>query len=163
MRSIPYQSQICCKVASLRDHHGQFIRRIKLILRGHMPAVRHRWAELISLVAVDGRLAGPDFYGLTDLASPHIVLTGYHFDIAHFDGMFMFSHSCSWRLLFWVVFHPCLQCAGSFTDILDRAFWTLDFIDDTTLFVIRCLVFGVDQDGAQGVERLVVSPDSMFF
>ena len=56
--------------------------------------------ELISLVTVDGRVAGPDFYGLTDLASPHIVLTGYHFDIVHFDGMFMFSHSCSWELLF---------------------------------------------------------------
>ena len=35
---IPYQSQICCKVASLRDHHGHFIRRIKLILRGHVTA-----------------------------------------------------------------------------------------------------------------------------
>ena len=43
MRYISYQSQICCKVASLRDHHGHFIRRIKLILRGHMTAVRHRW------------------------------------------------------------------------------------------------------------------------
>ena len=30
-------------------------------------------------------------------------------------------------------------------------------------FMIRCLVFGVDQDGAQGVEGLVVSPDFMFF
>ena len=30
-------------------------------------------------------------------------------------------------------------------------------------FVIRCLVFGVDQDGVQGVEGLVVSPDSMAF
>ena len=39
---IPYQSQICCKVASLRDHHNHFFRRIKLILRGHMTAVRHR-------------------------------------------------------------------------------------------------------------------------
>ena len=61
-----------------------------------------------------------------------------------------------------MVFHPCLQCAGSFTDILGRAFWTLDFIDDATIFVIRCNVFGVDQDGAQVVEGLVVSPDSMF-
>ena len=102
-------------------------------------------------------MASPDFYGLTDHASPHIVLSGYHFDIVHFDGMFMVSHSCSWRLLFEVVFHPCLQGMGRFTDILRRAFWTLDFIDDTTLFVIRCLVFGVDQDGAQGVEGLVVS------
>ena len=55
---------------------------------------------LIFLVAVDGRVAGPDFYGFTDLASPDIVLRGYHFDIVHFDGMFRFSHSCSWRLLF---------------------------------------------------------------
>ena len=30
-------------------------------------------------------------------------------------------------------------------------------------FVIRCLVFGVDQDGAQGVEGLVVSPAPWFF
>ena len=57
--------------------------------------------------------------------------------------------------------YPCLQYAGSFTDILGRAFWTLDFIDDTTHFMIRCLVFVVDHDGAQGVEGLVVSPDSM--
>ena len=62
-----------------------------------------------------------------------------------------------------MVFHPCLQGAGSFPDILGRAFWTLGTIDDTTLYVIRCLVFGVDQDGAQGDEGLVVSPDSMFF
>ena len=56
--------------------------------------------ELLSLVAVDGQVAGPDLYGLTHHASPHIVLTGYHFDIVHFDEMFMFSHSCSRRLLF---------------------------------------------------------------
>ena len=35
---MPYQSQKCCKVASLRDHHGHFIKRIKLILRGHVTA-----------------------------------------------------------------------------------------------------------------------------
>ena len=35
---MPYQSQICCKVANLRDHHGHFIRRIKLIIRGHVTA-----------------------------------------------------------------------------------------------------------------------------
>ena len=51
-----------------------------------------RGGVLISLVTVDGWVA--------DLASPHIVLTGYHFDIVHFDRMFMVSHSCSWRLLF---------------------------------------------------------------
>ena len=31
-------SQICCKVASLHDNHGHFIRWIKLILRGHVTA-----------------------------------------------------------------------------------------------------------------------------
>ena len=50
---------------------------------------------------------------------------------------------------------------GSFTDILRTAFRTLDFIDDTKLFVIRCLVFVMDQDGAQGVEGLVVTSDFM--
>ena len=29
-QNVCYQSQICCKVASLRDHHGHFIRRVKL-------------------------------------------------------------------------------------------------------------------------------------
>ena len=62
-----------------------------------------------------------------------------------------------------MVFHPCLQGTGSFADKLRRAFRTLDFIDDTTLFVIQCLVFGVDQDGAQAIKGLVVSPDSMVF
>ena len=66
---MPYQSHICCKVAGLRDH-GHFIRRIELILRGHLRAVRHRWGWGCcgggggvglgdELVSVDGRAAGP--------------------------------------------------------------------------------------------------------
>ena len=99
-----------------------------------------RTGGLISLVAVDGRAAGPDFYGLTDLASPHIVLSGYHFDIVLSDGMFMVSHSCSWRLLFYVVLSSLSPGKGSFTDILRRSFQTLDFIDDTTIFdPVSCL------------------------
>ena len=38
MGKISYQSQICCKVAHLGDHHGHIIRRIKLILGGHVTA-----------------------------------------------------------------------------------------------------------------------------
>ena len=33
---MPYQSQICRKVSNLGDHHGNFIRRIKSILRGQL-------------------------------------------------------------------------------------------------------------------------------
>ena len=47
--------------------------------------------ELISLVAVDDRVAGPDFYGLTDLASPHVVLSGYPLTLSILMG-------CSWSL-----------------------------------------------------------------
>ena len=56
---------------------------------------------------------------------------------------------CSWSptavrgdfCLRWSIFHPCLQGAGSISDILCKAFQTLDFIDDTPLFVTRCLAF----------------------
>ena len=43
MRWIPYQSQRCCKVASLRDHHGHFIRRIKLNPVSGMPCAVCWW------------------------------------------------------------------------------------------------------------------------
>ena len=46
---------------------------------------------------------------------------------------------------------------------LRRAFQTLDFIDDAPLLWSGILSFGMNQDGAQGVEGLVESPDSMFF
>ena len=58
-------------------------------------------------------------------------------------------------------FNVSLQGAASFPHILLRALGALYLVYHATFLGIRCLVFGVDQDRAEGVERLVVCAYSM--
>ena len=169
MRYIPYQSQICCKVVSLRDYHGHFIRRIKLILRGHVTTgTAVTWQQFV----IDG---GSSYPWSRLMAGWQVLIS---MDSRILRRHILSSRAMTLSILIWWGVHGLPQLFvetsvlgglsslspgyGSFTIILLGAFWTLDFIYDTTLFEIRCLFLGVDQDGAQGVERLVASPDSMF-
>ena len=124
-KCVVYQRQICRKVASLHDHHGRFIRWIKLILRGHV-SVRTvvTWQQFV----IDGGGGGSytwsqfmDYHGLSLWHCP------FWWDVHGLPQLFMET--------FEVIFHPCHHNAGSFTDILRRAFQTLDFIHDPLLWV----------------------------
>ena len=113
--------------------------------------------ELVSLVAVDGRAAGPNLNGLSDLATECVVLSGYHFNIVFSNRMFMLTHCCTWGGQLQMFFNPSLQGAASFPHIFLRALGALYFVYHATFLGIVCFVFGVDQDRAEGVERLVAS------
>ena len=140
-------------VASLRDHHGHFIRRIKLILRGHMTAVRQRRG---------GGVGGVGWWGCGCWvlgwwwASPHIILSGYHIDIVHFDGHGLPQMFVETSVL------DGLSSLSSGCGQFHR--YTVQGIPDTGFHRRRHTIcdqvpcFGVDHDGAQGVEKLVDKP-----
>ena len=53
-------------------------------------------------------------------------------------------------------FYPGLKGASSFAHMMLWALGTPDFVYYPAFLGVRCFVFGVDQDRAKGVERLVV-------
>ena len=59
--------------------------------------------------------------------------------------------------------HPCLKGAGGFPHIIFGAPGAMDVVYHAAFLEIRGLVFRMDENGAEGAERLVVCVYSLFF